>query len=457
MINRRDFLQIAGASLLGAQTRAAKPNIIFILADDLGYGDVGCYGQRRIKTPNIDRLAVEGTRFTQGYSGATVCAPSRCSLMTGKHGGHATVRGNHRPEFGIRPDEATVASVLKSAGYRNAVFGKWGLGGPGTGSVPQMRGFDEFFGYLDQLHAHNYYPEHVWEGQDELFLTANWFERKKQYVPDLVTEHSIDFINRQQRQNPFFIYLTYTIPHANNERGGFNGNGMDVPSDEPYTRESWPQVEKNFAAMITRMDGDIGRIMALLKQRGMDDNTLVVFTSDNGAHQEGGHDPKFFSSSGPLRGIKRDLYEGGIRIPYITRWPGRIPAGRVSDWPLAFWDFLPTAAELAGVAAPQGIDGISMVPALTGGRQPQHEYFYWEFYERGFQQAVRMGNWKGVKPKMSGPVELYDLEIDIGEKNDVAARNPGVVKKIESIMASAHVDNPNFPVREAGRSAGKKK
>jgi arylsulfatase A-like enzyme len=442
-MNRREFLLSAAPAALAAQA-AKRPNIIFILADDLGYGDLGCYGQRRILTPNLDRMAAEGTRFTEAYAGSTVCAPSRCALMTGKHMGHATVRGNLRPEAGLREGEVTVASMLREAGYRTALFGKWGLGGPGTGSVPNARGFDEFYGYLDQLHAHNSFPEHLWDNQNEVFLTANWFDRRKVFSNDLFTGRTQRFLT--EAPEPFFLYLCYTIPHANNERGAAFPNGMDVPDDGAYAARDWPAVEKSFAASITRMDADIGKLLAQLKQRGLDGNTLVLFSSDNGPHREGNHDPEFFGSRGPLRGIKRDLYEGGIRVPFLARWPGRVPAGRVSSETLAFWDFLSTAAELAGVRTPQGIDGRSFVPALLGKPQPEHPPLYWEFHERGFAQAVRFGKWKAVRPGMDRDVELYDLSGDIGEQRNLASSQPAEVERAKQMMASLRTDSPLFPV-----------
>jgi len=449
-MDRREFLKTTAAGAVslaaGAAEAAARPNIIFILADDLGYGDLGCYGQQRIKTPNLDRLAAEGIRFTQAYSGATVCAPSRCCLMTGKHGGHATVRGNKRPEVGLRPDEATLPALLKKAGYRTALSGKWGLGGPSTRSMPNQRGFDEFFGYLDQLHAHNSYPEHLWQNEEEVFLTENWFNRRKKFAPDLFTEKALEFVKRRESR-PFFVYLAYTVPHANNELGALQGNGIEVPSDEPYSNENWPQVERNFAALVTRMDRDIGTLLAALGDGGIDRNTLIVFSSDNGPHREGGHDPDYFSSRGPLRGIKRDLYEGGIRMPFLTRWTGRIRGGQVSGQVLAFWDILPSLCELAGVPRPAALDGISVLPALLGERRVEHPPLCWEFHERGFSQAVRFGDWKAVRNNPQKPIELYALETDIGEKNDVAAQNAPVVQKVAELMKSLRVDSPDFPVR----------
>ena len=450
-MDRREFLKTTSAGAVslaaGAAEATARPNIIFILADDLGYGDLGCYGQQRIKTPNLDRLAAEGIRFTQAYSGATVCAPSRCCLMTGKHGGHATVRGNKRPEVGLRPDEATLPALLKKAGYRTALSGKWGLGGPSTRSMPNQRGFDEFFGYLDQLHAHNSYPEHLWQNEEEVFLTENWFNRRKKFAPDLFTEKALEFVKRRDSR-PFFLYLAYTASHADNELGAFQGNGIEVPGDEPYSNENWPQVERNFAALVTRMDRDIGKLLAALGDGGIDRNTLVIFSSDNGPHREGGHDPDYFSSRGPLRGIKRDLYEGGIRMPFLTRWTGRIRGGQVSGQVLAFWDILPSLGELAGVPRPASLDGISVLPALLGERRVEHPPLYWEFHERGFSQAVRFGDWKAVRNNPQKPIELYDLKADIGEKHDVAAGNAPLAQKAAGLMKSLRVDSPEFPIRK---------
>ena len=424
-MNRRQFLATAAATgaVLQAQSSPSKPNIIFIMADDLGYGDLSCYGQKTIQTPNIDRLATEGMRFTQVYAGATVCAPSRCTLMTGKHQGHALVRGNRSPEVALRPEDVTVAEVLKRAGYTTALYGKWGVGGPVTSGRPNLKGFDDFFGYLSQWHAHTYYPEHLWENETERFIRGNLGRRQGDYSHDLFTDRALKFLDRQH-DKPFFLYLPYTIPHTNNELGRATGDGMEVPDYGSYADKDWPNPEKGFAAMIERLDGDVGRILDKLHERGIDENTIVFFTSDNGPHREGGHDPDFFQSRGPLRGIKRDLYEGGIRVPTLARWPGEIEPGQVSDQTWAFWDVLPTLAELGGAAAPSDIDGISMVPALLGKPQEQHEYLYWEFHERGFRQAIRMGDWKGVRLANGAKIELYDLAKDLGEKNNIAGEQP---------------------------------
>ena len=446
-MNRRQFLAstaAAGAALY-AQSSASRPNIIFIMADDLGYGDLSCYGQKTIQTPNIDRLATEGVRFTQVYAGSTVCAPSRCTLMTGKHQGHAIVRGNRDPEVALRAEDTTVAEVLKRAGYTTALYGKWGVGGPVTSGRPNLKGFDDFFGYLSQWHAHTFYPEHLWENEIERFIRGNLGRQQGEYSHDLFTDRALKFLDRKH-DKPFFLYLPYTIPHTNNELGRATGDGMEVPDYGSYAEKDWPNPEKGFAAMIERLDRDVGRIIDKLRQRGIDENTIVFFTSDNGPHREGGHDPEFFQSRGPLRGIKRDLYEGGIRVPTLARWPGKIKPGQVSNQIWAFWDVLPTLAELGGAAAPRDTDGISMVPALLGKTQKQHEYLYWEFHERGFRQAIRMGDWKGVRLAKGAEIELYDLAKDLGEENNIADGHPDVVSKIERLMETARTESKEFPL-----------
>jgi arylsulfatase A-like enzyme len=430
---------------------AKKPNIVFILADDLGYGDLGCYGQKRIQTPNLDRLASEGTRFRQCYAGSTVCAPSRCCLMTGMHTGHARVRGNALVP--LRGEDVTVAEVLKRAGYQTALVGKWGLGEAGSTGVPTRKGFDSFFGYLNQVHAHNYFPDFLWKDEKKVPLEGNVVVKgvateRKQYSPDLFTREALAFLDGT-RDQPFFLYLSYTLPHANNEAGN---KGMEIPSDAPYTAESWPQPQKNHAAMITRLDTDVGKILAKLKERKLEENTIVFFTSDNGPHKEGGADPAFFQSSGPLKGFKRSMHDGGIRVPMIVRWPGKVPADAVSDYVWAFWDFLPTAAEIAGTAAPAGIDGVSVLAALINrkeaGRKPgAHDFFYWEFHERGFHQAVRMGDWKYIRHP-SGKPELYDLKSDLGETKDVATDHTDVMKRIEEYLKTARTDSKEWPVKK---------
>jgi arylsulfatase A-like enzyme len=431
-----------------AADRALRPNIVLIVADDLGYGDVGCYGQRVIKTPNIDRLAAAGMRFTDCYAGSTVCAPSRCVLMTGRHTGHARIRGNGLTP--LAPDDVTVAEVLKSAGYATGMFGKWGLGEPDTTGVPNKQGFDEWFGYLNQHHAHNYYPDYLWKNDRKVtfdnVVENNVATRRVAYSADLLTREALDFLDRH-RADHFFLYLPFTLPHANNEAGQ---QGMEVPSDAPYTHESWPQPQKNHGAMITYLDAQVGKVLARLSELKLDDDTIVFFTSDNGPHREGGADPAFFHSTGPLRGFKRALYEGGIRVPMIARYPGHIAPASVSSQVWAFWDVLPTLAELAGAPAGQGLDGISMVPALLGesaaGRpQQNHEYLYWEFHERGFARAVRMDNWKAVRPKPDAPLELYDLATDLGERHDVANEHADIVGRVAAILTAAHTESPDWP------------
>ena len=457
-ITRRTLLQQAmggavalslGSHAQAGQENRPKPNIIFILADDLGYGELGCYGQTRIKTPHIDALATEGMRFTDAYAGSTVCAPSRCCLMTGMHTGHAAVRGNKR--IPLLPEDKTVAEVLKAAGYKTGLIGKWGLGEPDSTGLPNRKGFDYFFGYLNQHRAHNYYPDYLWRNEERVPLPNeleedNVASKAVEYSHDLFAEEALTFV-RQSSAAPFFLYLALTIPHANNERGRAKGMGMEVPSDAPYTGEDWPQVEKNHAAMITRMDGDIGRLIALLRELGIAENTLVIFTSDNGPHKEGGADPDFFDSNGALRGIKRDLYEGGIRVPAIAWQPGTVPTGSISRLPWAFWDFLPTAAEAAGVDTPEGIDGISILPTIHGrfGDQPRHDNLYWEFHEGGFKQAVRIGDWKAVRPGTRADIEVYDLDADLGEEHDVASSHPALVADAERLFKTERTESKDWP------------
>jgi arylsulfatase A-like enzyme len=439
--------------------KPCRPNIVLILADDLGYGDLGCYGQKVIRTPNIDRLAADGIRFTDVYAGSTVCAPSRCTLMTGLHTGHARIRGNGRGT--LLPEDVTVAKVLRGAGYQTGMIGKWGLGEAGETGLATHQGFDSFFGYVHHVDAHNYYPDHLWENERQVPLANVVVDgvatKRGQYTHDLFAARALEFVE-QHRQGPFFLFLAFTIPHANNEA---KQQGMEVPSDEPYTREPWPQPQKNHAAMITRLDADVGRLLARLKELGIDDNTIVFFSSDNGPHKEGGGDPEFFHSAGPWRGHKRDLTEGGIRVPMLARWPGHIDPGQTSDAVWAFWDFLPTAAELAGAEPPAGLDGISVVPALlgskTGRAQPTHPYLYWEFHERGSQQALRLGSWKAIRPKLGAALELYDLRTDPHEDCDVAAEHPDVIRQAESLLAQARTDSPDWPLRAEPAKKPKKR
>jgi arylsulfatase A-like enzyme len=449
-----------GLALPGAAQRGPaqpRPNIVIIQADDLGYGDLSAYGQALFETPSLDRMAREGIRFTQYYAGSTVCAPSRTSLMTGLHTGHAHIRGNG--EFPLRTEDVTVAEVLRDAGYRTAVIGKWGLGQAETTGRPDRKGFEYAFGFLDHRHAHRQYTDHLFRNSQPVSVDLD-----KTYVNDLFTEEASAFIARSDTR-PFFLYLNYTVPHAELRvpedslapmRGKFpetpfvnaNADGRPTgPGGPSLGYRSQPSPKAAFAAMITRMDRDVGRLVDLVRERGLESSTLIMFISDNGPHQEGGANPVYFKSSGGLRGIKRDLYEGGIRVPMIARWPGAIPAGRVSDHPWAHWDLFPTLAELAGAGTPSGLDGLSMTRALRGETQPTHEFFYWEFHERGFQQAVRTGPWKAVRLKKDAPLELYNLDADPAERSDVAAANPAVIARIEAYLRTARTEHPQWPVK----------
>ena len=437
----------------------SKPNFVFILADDLGYGDVGCFGQRQIRTPSIDRLASSGTRFTDAYAGCAVCAPSRSVLMTGLHTGHTRVRGNSPQPLAqsLRTDDVTIAQVLKPAGYATGLIGKWGLGDMVTSEpgLPTRHGFDFFFGYLNQTHAHNAYPSFLWRNETKVTLPnsvpderpngSGVSSNKAIFAEDLFIREALDFI-RANRAKPFFLCFTPTLPHANNESRPL---GLEVPDLGEYRDRPWPASAKAYAAMVTRLDRDVGQILDLLQELGLDKSTLVIFTSDNGPHREGGNDPDFFHSSGPFRGIKRDLYEGGIREPTIARWPGRVPTGATSAAPWQFADVLPTFAALAGAKTPAGLDGVSVVPTLFGKPQPAltERFLYWEFYEGGFKQAARHGSWKAVRPKLGGPIELYDLARDLGEEHDVAAEHAEVIAEFEKFFGTAHVDSPDWPVR----------
>jgi arylsulfatase A-like enzyme len=472
-LSRRGFLQRLSAGTataavagyagplgrLAAQEPAGQPNIIFILADDLGYGDLGCYGQKQIRTPNIDRMAAEGMRFTDHYAGTTVCAPSRCALMTGLHTGHTYVRGNREVQpMGQLPLPAgtvTLPKVLQKAGYTTALIGKWGLGGPGSTGIPNKQGFDYFFGYLCQRHAHNYYPEFLFRNEERVPLRnqvagdrpdgAGVATTRVEYSYDLMEQEALQFVEKN-KEGPFFLYLAVTLPHANNEAGN---KGMEVPDYGVYADGDWPEAQKGHAAMITRLDRGVGRLLQKLKDLGLDEKTVVFFTSDNGPHREGGADPDFFDSNGPLRGIKRDLYEGGIRVPLVARWPGRIEAGAVSRRVSAFWDFLPTCAALAGAASVPDTDGLSLLPTLLGrpDRQEQHQFLYWEFHEGGSKQALRMDRWKAVRFGPASRLELYDLDTDLGETTDVAHRHPGIVAEIEKYLSQVRTESEFWPLK----------
>lgn len=458
-LNRRSFLsetarQAGGLAALSSISTwaesgtAARPNIIFILADDLGYADLGCYGQEQILTPNLDRMATEGTRFTQCYSGSPVCAPSRCCLTTGLHNGHGRVRDNIPHGVFLRPDDLTVAEVLKQAGYRTGAIGKWSLGNPGSWGVANNQGFDYFYGHLDQDQAHFYYPDYLWENDQIVHLRGNRGGKTGEYTHDLFTEKALGFI-QENRGHPFFLYLAYTLPHWS-DYDDDSPESLIVPSDAPYTDREWPQVEKNYAAMVTRMDADVGRILEELKNQGIDGSTIVFFTSDNGPSAERIHSPDFFDSNGMFRGVKRDLYEGGIRVPMITRWPGQIPSGRTSDRVWAFWDVLPTLANLAGLPTVPNTDGVSVLPTLLGHEQAQqHDSLYWDYgHTRGsFSQAARVQDWKGIRNGPAASIELYNLGTDPGESEDIASAHPDVVARIEEVFRTSFVPSDDYPVK----------
>lgn len=422
---------------------ADKPNVIFILADDMGYGDAGCYGQKLIKTPNIDRLAAEGVRFTQAYAGTTVCAPTRCALMTGRHIGHAAIRANRElaPE-GQEPLPAgtfTVAHLFQNAGYATAAFGKWGLGFVDSSGAPDKMGFATFFGYNCQRKAHNYYPDYLWRNHARVPLDG------KTYSHDLIAQEALAWL-RAHASQPFFLYVPFTIPHPQ----------FQVPDLGPYADAPWPEPLKKYAAMMTRMDTSIGEVLALVKELKLDEKTLVMFSSDQGADNAGAL--ATFHSNGPFRGIKRSMYEGGLRVPMIARWPGRIKPGTVNDTQWAFYDFLPTVSELIGQPLPANVktDGISIVPALLRGATMPRDFLYWELHEGPFIQAARTGDWKAVRNGPGQPLELYNLAEDQAEAHDVAAAHPDIVQRLDEILKREHVPNPLWPDAAAGKAKQKR-
>lgn len=460
--------------LMFAQRASAqdKPNIVLILADDLGYGDLDCFGQQQLKTPRLDAMAAEGMRLTQCYAGATVCAPSRCVLLTGKHGGQCTVRGNDSrtgKPVSLSPDEPTVASVLKKAGYATGCVGKWGLGTSTDVNNPRDMGFDYFYGYLNNHHAHNCFPEFLFRnGVVEKLnnvMAAEWkqhqdpaanlagagrgvAEKKVDYAPDLLTADAMRFI-REHRERPFFLYFALNTPHANNEAGKA---GMEVPDHGEFASEDWPAAEKGFATMIRNLDRDVGKILDLLKELKLDKNTLVLFTSDNGPHAEGGHDPAFFQSSGQFRGKKRDLTEGGIRVPTIAWWPSVIAPNSVSDLQWYHGDVLATAAELAQTELPTGLSSDSMVAAFRGTSQAKQwdrkNPLYWEFYEGVGAQATRFGKWKAIRsPIFSGEVRLYDMSNDHSEKHDYSQRRPDLTRHATNLLNQRHTPDDRWGVK----------
>ncbi|MYC67717.1 MAG: arylsulfatase [Acidobacteriia bacterium] len=448
----------------------APPNFVWILADDLGYGDLGSYGQERIQTPHLDRMAAEGMRFTDAYAGFTVCAPSRSVLMTGQHTGHTRVRRNGSP--GLWDEDVTVAELLKDKGYATALIGKWGLGMEDSPGAPWRQGFDHFYGYLSQGHAHNYYPEFLMRNAERVPL-RNVVQRSGRYTGmsgvateridyshDLMMGEALSWLEANAA-SPFFLYLALTIPHANNEAGNRDGGGdpgianvtadlgqhrervgMEVPDARQYQEEDWPGPQKGTAAMISHLDEGVGRVFAALRRLGVDERTMVFFSSDNGPHAEGGNDPFFFDSNGPLQGYKRSLHDGGIRVPTIVRWPGRVRAGSVSDFPWYFADFLPTVADIAGFDVPDGVDGASILPVLLEtGASSEDRFLYWGGTS-GRAEAVRWGRWKAVREAPDRPLELFDLSSDIGEERDVSAEHEDIVGEILAYLESAVTELP---------------
>ncbi|MDZ7342352.1 MAG: arylsulfatase [candidate division KSB1 bacterium] len=497
-MKRRQFIKTTSLAIAGAAFPASsaffrpakrkKPNIIFILADDLGYGELGCYGQQKIRTPNIDRMAAEGMRFTQHYSGSPVCAPSRCALMTGQHTGHAYIRGNdemnergdvwHDPNIEgqrpLLPGTETIGRLMQRAGYVTAAIGKWGLGGPNDSGHPNQQGFDFWYGYLCQRQAHNYYPAHLWRNSQKEILEGNsyFFPHQplptdsdprdpesykiytgRQYSLDLLTQEALSFI-QANRDKPFFLYLPFTIPHLalqvpEDALAEYEGKFSETPylggSDDGYLPNRTPHA--TYAAMITRLDREVGKFLDLLKVLQLDENTLIFFSSDNGAAwPHGGADPVFFNSNGGLKNYKGSVYEGGIRVPLIARWKGKIKPGTTSNHISACWDFYPTLAEIIGAKVPADIDGISLLPTLLGKSQKKHDYLYWEYQG---QQAIRIGRWKAVRLGPDQPVELYDLESDPGEKNNVANQFPDKVEEMINLLKSARTESELFPLSKS--------
>ena len=444
---------------VAAQTEPERfPNIVFILADDLGYGDLSCYGQKGFTTPQIDSLAGDGLKFTQHYAGSTVCAPSRCALMTGFHTGHTEVRGNKSQDSGesnfpLSPQAVTIAKILQNKGYATGCFGKWGLGAFMNSGDPLKQGFDEFFGYYDQAQAHSYYPPHLYHNGNKIELDGNT------YSHDLIAAKGMEFI-RTNKDKPFFCYLPVTIPHA----------AMQVP--EEYVAPWRPKYDKYedevvkysiaapvrnpvaaFPGMMTKLDETVGQVLDLLKELGLEENTIILFSSDNGPHVEGGHrSVEVFRSGGPLRGVKRDLTEGGIRVPLLVKWPARIKPGTITDHISAFWDFLPTVCEIVGEQPPAGIDGITFLPTFVGNAAAQktHDYLYWEFHEGNGKRALRVGDWKAiqasnVKSNPNGLIELYNLKDDLGEESNLADKFPDKIEQFRELFNEVRTASPDFP------------
>ena len=451
-----------------------KPNIIYILADDLGYGDLSSYGQEKFKTPRIDELAKRGITFTQHYSGAPVCAPARSSLMTGQHTGHTPIRGNKELEgegqIPLPGNSVTIAEMMKKAGYTTGAFGKWGLGFIGSEGDPVAQGFDEFYGYNCQRMAHRYYPTHLWHNEEKILLEGNDWTKTETYAPDKIQEATLEFIEKN-KEKPFFAYVPFVLPHAEliSPNDSIFNKFKDSFDETPFTAENdftsdygpdivhmeyAPQLKPHaaFASMVYRMDVYVGQILDKLEELGIADNTIVMFASDNGPHAEGGADPAFFNSSGGLRGIKRDLYEGGIRSPFIVTWPNKIKAGTTSDHVSAFWDVMPTLGEITKVDVPASSDGISFLATLLDkDNQKEHNHLYWEFPIQQGRKAVRKGDWKGViynfNKKPQGIFELYNLADDESETKNVANQHPEIVEEMKQIMESESEASELFPFK----------
>lgn len=460
---------MALASCTSQEKEKQLPNIVFILADDLGYGDLSCYGQQKFRTPNIDKLASQGMMFRQHYTGCTVSAPSRSSLMTGLHTGHTPVRGNKgwKPEgnWPLPANSVTIAEILKTRGYTTGAFGKWGLGYIETEGDPNSQGFDEFFGFNCQSLAHNYYPDHLWHNHEKILLPENDSSKKGTYSADIIHKAAIEFIESNSNK-PFFLFYPTTIPHAElfakeeymskfrrnfePEKTFIGVDGGPAFRKGPYG--SQPESHAAFAAMVTELDDYVGDLIAKIEALGISGNTIVIFASDNGPHLEGGADPDYFNSNGILRGYKRDMYEGGIRTPLIVKWPEKIKQGTQSDHISAFWDILPTLAEIAGAEVPESIDGISFLQTLKGKViQKKHEYLYWEFHEQGGKIAIRSGDWKAVilnaDNRNESTIELYNLKNDEGETNNLANDKPEIVHRMEEIMKQTHTPSDIFPFK----------
>lgn len=446
-------LSVSVPAVSGDRTeRGQFPNIVFILADDMGIGDVGCYGQELIQTPNIDALARHGIRFTRHYAGSTVSAPSRCCLLTGKDTGHSFIRGNKGDgrgfDYPMQASETTVAEVLKRRNYATACVGKWGLGGVGTDGHPNNQGFDYFFGYLGQGAAHNYYPEFLYENSDTVYLGG------KVYSHFVIVDKGLDFI-KKHADEPFFVYFAVTPPHADLDYpnlGVYDGKFEEVPYENKSKSggyKSQPKPRAAYASMVSEVDRNVAEIVDLLDSLSIMRNTIIIFSSDNGVHCVGGHDPDYFNSNGIFRGYKRDLYEGGVRTPFIVRWDGHIAPGSETDHISAFWDFLPTVCDLVDLPAPEDINGISYLPTLTGkGRQCKHDYIYYEFYERGGKQSVMRDGWKLVRLNMSYPEkykeELYNIDNDISEENNLIDRYPEKAANLRELADKARFESLIF-------------